>query len=267
MTRALAVSALVAVLAAGCAASTPSSERASAGTAVTADEPTPVDGGAIVFGVPGETTGFNPHDDTWPGWSALVATSMMEPLATLDRDLNPVPWLAVSWTPNATYDSYVIKLRPNVTFHNGEPFDAAAVKLNLDDAMTASLTSISLKGLFKAITVVDPLTVQVDLAQPWAAFPNTYLAGTTNLIMAPAMLRSPRPWQEPPGRHRAVRLRLVDARQHPQDQQERVLLAGGEAPPRSARVLGHRRRGDPERGAPSGRHRHGDDLELRGGDA
>jgi len=115
----------------------------------------------------------------------------MEPLATVDKDLNPIPWLATAWTPNATFDSYTITLRDNVTFQDGEKFDAAAVKLNIDDALTAALTSTAISYLFEGVSVVDPLTVKVDLTQPWAAFPNTFLAGRTYLIMAPQMLTSP----------------------------------------------------------------------------
>jgi ABC-type transport system substrate-binding protein len=138
-----------------------------------------------------DTPGWNPHDNQWAQPASLVGSSVLEPLAAMDANLNPIPWLATSWTPNATFDSFTLVLRPDVTFQNGEPFDAAAVKLNIDDTSTAPLSSQALKGLINGVTVVDDLTVRVDLAQPWAAFPSTFLAGQPAMIMAPAMLKSP----------------------------------------------------------------------------
>ena len=44
--------------------------------------------------------GWNPHDNQWSQVSSLVGSSMIEPLAALDEDLDPVPWLATSWTPS-----------------------------------------------------------------------------------------------------------------------------------------------------------------------
>src|SRR4029079_3479341 len=69
--------------------------------------------------------------------------------------------------------------------------DAAALELNLDDAMSSALAGTALRRQVKAVTVTDPMTVQVDLNQPWATFPNTVLVSQGALMMAPAMLSSP----------------------------------------------------------------------------
>ncbi len=199
------------------------SSRSDAGgttSATIGDEGTPVDGGAVVWAVPAETQGWNPHDSKWAQSGALVGSSVLEPLATIDADLNAQPWLATAFVPNATYDSWTLTLRPDVTFQDGERFDADSVKLNIDDASTAGLSGAAVRGLFKQVTVVDDLTVKVDLTQPWAAFPSSFLNGQSALQMAPAMLAAPDRGQAHPDRHGSLHVLVVGARLHVQDGQE-----------------------------------------------
>ena len=151
----------------------------------------PTEGGQLVVAVGGETNGWNPHQDEWAQSGVLVGSSVLEPLAATGHDLSAQPWLATSWTANATYDTWTLHLRRGVTFQDGEPFDAAAVKQNLDDASSAPLSGEALSGLFKQVTVVDDHTVEVALNQPWAAFPSSFLTGQSAMMMAPKMLESP----------------------------------------------------------------------------
>src|SRR3954470_1465304 len=44
----------------------------------------------------------------------------------------PQPSLATEWSTSADGLEWTFKLRPNVTFHDGTPFDAEAVKLSID---------------------------------------------------------------------------------------------------------------------------------------
>ncbi|MEA2741054.1 MAG: peptide/nickel transport system substrate-binding protein, partial [Acetobacteraceae bacterium] len=57
----------------------------------------------------------------------IVFAGLCDKLFDIDEKLQIVPQLALGyeWTDPKTL---VIRLRPNVTFHDGEPFDAAAVK-------------------------------------------------------------------------------------------------------------------------------------------
>ena len=91
----------------------------------------PVNGGSIVVGINAESGGWAPSDYFWSDASNLVASSVMETLATPGADSGAKPWLAKSWIADDAFDRWVVKLQPNVTFQDGEPFDAAAVKLNL----------------------------------------------------------------------------------------------------------------------------------------
>jgi peptide/nickel transport system substrate-binding protein len=96
----------------------------------------------------------------------IVYAAMCDKLFDLDARLNIVPQLATGWRyEDPTH--LVIALRPGVTFHDGEKFDAEAVKYTL----TRDLT---LKGSMRAgeispiqsIEVIDPLTVRLVLKAP-----------------------------------------------------------------------------------------------------
>jgi ABC-type transport system substrate-binding protein len=190
---------LVAVgLAAGCSSTTNTDGGGQAATGAgnasqsdpVADEGTPVDGGKLVFGINNDSAGWNPHVNQWAQHSSVVGSSMLEPLAALDGDLNPVPWLATSWTPNDTFDSWTVELRDDVTFSDGTAFDAEAVKANIEDVKAGALTGVIWSRVFGETTVVDDHTVKFDLLTPYAAFPTSFLASQTALMMAPSTFTS-----------------------------------------------------------------------------
>src|SRR5471030_3256973 len=62
----------------------------------------------------------------------IVFSSLCDKLFDLDEKLNIVPMLATSYDWSPDNRSLTLKLRPGVTFHDGEKFDAAAVKFNLE---------------------------------------------------------------------------------------------------------------------------------------
>src|SRR5512132_3761470 len=62
----------------------------------------------------------------------IVFAGLCDKLFDIDEKLNIVPQLATSfqWAPD--HKSITLKLRSGVTFHDGEKFDAAAVKFNIE---------------------------------------------------------------------------------------------------------------------------------------
>ncbi|MGZ4681197.1 MAG: ABC transporter substrate-binding protein [Acidimicrobiales bacterium] len=155
------------------------------------DEGAPQDGGTLVVAVPAETDGWNPTRNTWSGAGAFVGSSVLESLLTMNERAEAVANLLTAWEPNATLDSWTLTLREGVAFQDGEPFDAAAVKLNHDGIDSAPVSGAALKGLIVSTTVLDDHRVQVALSQPWGAFPTSFLAGQSAMMMAPEMLSSP----------------------------------------------------------------------------
>ena len=101
-----------------------------------------------------------------------------------------IPWLAKSWEVSDDALTYTFHLRTDVTFSNGERFDAKAVKTAFDSdkalatELPATFGATYLAGYDHA-EVVDDFTVKLVLAKPNAGF--LQATSTTNLsILAPA---------------------------------------------------------------------------------
>ncbi|MDR7544234.1 MAG: ABC transporter substrate-binding protein [Armatimonadota bacterium] len=106
-----------------------------------------------------------------PMLAAISTTSsilhhMLELLVDYDPDGKIVPALATSWRPldNLTWE---FKLRPNVRFHNGEPFGAESVKFSIerfrDHPKSLQKAYVS---LIKEVRPVDDLTVRIVTSEP-----------------------------------------------------------------------------------------------------
>jgi ABC-type transport system substrate-binding protein len=98
------------------------------------------------------------------------------------------PGLAQSWdfTPGGT--SLTIHLRPNVTFSDGTPVDATAVKASILHVKSSPLrTSLA---VIKTITVVDPLTLHFDLTLPTPADLLYAWNDLDGMVIAPSAIAS-----------------------------------------------------------------------------
>jgi len=154
-------------------------------------------GGEVVWGLDAETPeGWCLPAAQLAASGIIVANSIYDTLVTINSKRQYVPYLAESVTPNATYDQWTIKLRPNVKFHDGTPLDADAVKLNLDSfrgvnpKINARLNQFVFANVAD-VKVVDPLTVLVTTKTPWVAFPALLFNGGRAGIAAPAQLNDP----------------------------------------------------------------------------
>jgi len=99
----------------------------------------------------------------------VVFAGLCDKLLDLDEKLNIVPQLATSYEWGPDNKSLTLKLRQGVTFHDGEKFDAAAVKFNLE--RHKNLKGSTRRGELAPVTsidVVDPYTVRLNLNAPFA---------------------------------------------------------------------------------------------------
>jgi len=99
----------------------------------------------------------------------IVFASLCDKLFDIDGDLNIVPQLALSHETSQDGKTVTIKLRPNVKFQDGEPFNAEAVKFTLERGLTKedSKRKAELSQIDK-VEVVDPLTVRLLLKAPFS---------------------------------------------------------------------------------------------------
>lgn len=107
------------------------SEKTSTGsTKSDGENPAKDRGNELVFGVSGDPQNWDPIDTFLLDWST-VSTSVFEGLVDRTLDLELQPGLAESWE-YLDDKTLQFKLRQGVTFHNGEPFNAEAVKFTFD---------------------------------------------------------------------------------------------------------------------------------------
>jgi peptide/nickel transport system substrate-binding protein len=115
----------------------------------------------------------------------IVFASLCDKLFDIDENLNLVPQLALSQETLDDGRTVVIKLRPNVKFHDGEPMDAEAVKFSLDRHLTmqGSFRKPELAAVEK-VEVVDPLTVKLSLKAPFSPL-LSQLTDRSGMIVSP----------------------------------------------------------------------------------
>lgn len=170
------------------------SDSSSSASATTEDSGTPTPGGEAVYGVESDTGGgFCLPSGQLAISGVMVAQSIYDPLTWPNADGEYVPYLAESLTPNADFTEWTITLRSGITFTDGTPLDAEAVKLNLDSYrgtnpnISSLLFSLVLKPVTE-VTVSDPLTIVVTMSSPWTAFPAYLFSFGRMGMMAPAQL-------------------------------------------------------------------------------
>jgi ABC-type transport system substrate-binding protein len=164
-------------------------------TVAAGGEATP--GGVLQVGLGSETTGWDPSSAQWAGSGYNVANAIFDRLMAYDEQGNPVPYLAESMTPNEDFTLWTISLRDGVTFHDGSPFDADALKLNIETHLASAITGPTLDAI-ETIRVVDPTTVEVVMSSPWSTFPHL-LTAQPGYMMAPAMIEDPQGTNNPIG--------------------------------------------------------------------
>jgi peptide/nickel transport system substrate-binding protein len=91
----------------------------------------------------------------------VVFSALCDKLFDIDEKLAIVPQLATGYEWSADGKALTMKLRQGVTFHDGEKFDAAAVKFNIERHKTMpGLEPPRRAGAVTTVDVVDPMTVR-----------------------------------------------------------------------------------------------------------
>ena len=119
----------------------------------------------------------------------LVFAAFCDKLFDMTPDLKVVPQLATGHEWAANGRSVVIKLRPNVKFHDGEPFNAEAVKFNIERHLTTpgSFRRTEIADI-KSVEVVNDLTVRLVLAESSAPLIAT-LTDRSGMMVSPKAAR------------------------------------------------------------------------------
>jgi peptide/nickel transport system substrate-binding protein len=116
----------------------------------------------------------------------IVYASLCDKLVDITPELEIIPMLATGWEWNDDQTQLTMRLRDDVVFHDGEPFDAEAVAYNLDRSI--GLPESRRKSEVASITgteAVDAHTIRIDLAQPDATL-LAQLADRAGMMISPA---------------------------------------------------------------------------------
>lgn len=142
----------------------------------------------FTFGTPADPAGLDPayalDSETF-----RITRQMFEGLVGVDPDTgSPTPSLATEWRESSDGRAYTFTLRREVTFHNGEPFNADAVCQNFDRwyntpaEIQAAVSGLAFESVFRGFadtpaeslyegcTAVTPFTVRINLQEPLTGF-------------------------------------------------------------------------------------------------
>ncbi len=155
-----------------CSAAAPAAteEQPAAGAEVQAAAP----GGTLTVGLGSEPETLDPGDAVYVQ-EQFVLINLFDSLLSMAPDATLHPGLASSWEANDDYTEFTFNLRQDVTFHDGTPFDAAAVKASFDHIVSDAVLESGGKTLlvdhqYTETEVVDDYTAVVKFAAPYPTF-------------------------------------------------------------------------------------------------
>lgn len=169
----------------GCGGGTTTESAASGDTASAGEsgEATASGGKDFIYCCGTEPTTLDPHlvnDNA----TARASGQIFETLVYRDTDSSIQPGLAESWTTSEDGTVWTFKLREGVKFHDGETFNAEAVKYNIErlqDPETAA-PKASVVDMVASVDVVDEYTVAFNLTEPSGVFLAQISSYTTGMM-------------------------------------------------------------------------------------
>jgi glutathione transport system substrate-binding protein len=146
------------------------------------------DGKDVTIAVADNFISMDPHD-TNDTLSYSAQKTMLEGLVGFDKDMKVIPVLAESFTASDDAKEFTFKLRKGIKFHDGTPFNAEAVKANIDRLANPdnNLKRHSLFALVKETQIVDENTVKVVLSEPFGAMINNFAHPAAMMISPKAL--------------------------------------------------------------------------------
>ncbi len=139
---------------------------------------------------PGDPGSFDPIDTFLVTWGS-VGSQIYDGLTMRGVDMKLVPGLATAWEMLDDNNRIRFTLRKGVSFHNGEPFNAAAVKFTFDRLLGPEGKKGPQQSNYDAIkevNIVDDYTVDFILGRPDPVL-LTKLAGYGAMIVPPKYIQ------------------------------------------------------------------------------
>ena len=142
---------------------------------------------SLVLGMVLEPPSLDPTSAAAAAIGEVVHYNILEGLTKINVDGSVTPLLAESWEETPDGKTYTFRLRKGVSFSDGSPFDAAAVKFSFERAQAPESTNKAKKGVFANISTMatpDAHTVILVLNQADPTLPFR-LGENTAVILHP----------------------------------------------------------------------------------
>jgi peptide/nickel transport system substrate-binding protein len=155
--------------------------------------------GTLIVGLVAEPVNLDPAQVTDLN-SNRVGRRVAETLVTFPEEKTEVvPGLAESWTISKDGLQYTFKLRKGISFHDGTPFNAAAVKFSIERQINPDHPANKLGkypfanyffGNVKAVEVLSDDRVAFLLKEPRASFLAILTAAAASIVSPAAVMKS-----------------------------------------------------------------------------
>jgi peptide/nickel transport system substrate-binding protein len=170
------------------ATTTPAATTQTTSKPATTTTPAKVTGGTlrISMSLDANSLGYPPTMQGTP--DQLSARPCIESLFRMDNNGNTIPYLVDTVKEDPAAKTFTFTLKKGITFHDGTPFNAAAVQWNMMNFKSTASGSATFAKL-ASIDVVDEYTARLN----FSSWDNTLL---TNLVSPPGYMISPTAFQK-----------------------------------------------------------------------
>ncbi len=152
------------------------------------DEGEPQPGGSLVYGLEADSaTPWTPAKTVCAISCHMVMRSVFDPLTLYVEGETVEPNLLESFEANEDSTQWTLTPRQGITFHDGTPFDAAAIVANLEAHKASFLTAKALLQMESAAVSEDGASAVVTMSGPWGNFP-AFLSGQVGYMASPTWL-------------------------------------------------------------------------------
>ena len=157
-------------------------------------------GGTLRVSTSSDTTTLDVHSISH-GNVQWLGRILFDCLLYQDDQGNISPWLAKSWNISPDGKTYTFHLRDDVTFSDGEKFNARALQVNLEhmrDPATKSPLAAAYIAPYVDGRIVDEYTFEAHLREPYSPFLDVLAQSWLSMISPRQILQAPKSIAEHP---------------------------------------------------------------------
>ncbi|MGI9597866.1 MAG: ABC transporter substrate-binding protein [Acidimicrobiales bacterium] len=149
----------------------------------------PTHGGRLVYGIEADSANPWTHYATSCAISCrMILRTITDGLFATDENGEIQPYLVETVEPNDDFTEWTMTVREGITFHDGTPFDGAAVKYNIDTCRFSPLTGPAFLGL-EDVTA-DGQSVTMIYGAPEALGPRSLRTEVCGMMLSPTWMQT-----------------------------------------------------------------------------